>query len=411
MSIAIQDIAQANATTASFALGVIAGVAKLMPLNTMGSAIQYAGTGTGAVTRTVKTKIEETCRSIMDWGVDNTGTTDCTTAVQNAITQCAGRSLYFPQGTYKVTNIDVNKNIYIFGDGKESTHINVVGTGRVHGMKITGDSGLAGANMIRLSRFHLHYSGTGLQAAAGANDNWSGIYIQRKVIMDEVFVENFTNDGIYFAPADAVEGATTTLGTIGQAVFFSEMRNVWSKSNGRDGIRVRMGANANTFWNCQFDKNGAYGFHHMTDGGATYGNTVIGGQCSYNAQYGWYIESGTELSTLGIYAELNGSPDGTSANGYTNTPIDFYVGDNASRSSIGLGVVFNSSSTHVRAPSKGLNDSIRVFRGGTRFFVSTGYQEPYLGATVANSTATTVAGIVADYNALLTALRNANHIA
>lgn len=52
--------------------------------------------------------------------------------------------------------------------------------------------------------------------------------------------------------------------------------------NGRDGMRVRMGANANGFINCQFTKNGigtgtGVGLHHLTDGGATYGNWIRGG--------------------------------------------------------------------------------------------------------------------------------------
>jgi hypothetical protein len=195
-----------------------------------------------------------------------------------------------------VTNLVIDKNIELRGEGRMSTIINCTTT-TTHGMAIRGDSTVGSGNCIRLTRFQLNYTGGGQPVASGANKNFAGIYIQRKVIMDEVYVNGFTNDGIYFAPYDASEGTTSTLGTIGNAVFFCELRNVWSKSNGRDGIRVRMGANANTFINCDFSKNGAAGFHHLTDGGSTYGNTVMAGRRPTTAHTATHFENGTNITT------------------------------------------------------------------------------------------------------------------
>jgi hypothetical protein len=380
------------------------------PQGPSGSLGNYVAAGTGAATRDFQTKMRESFVSVMDYtGCDNTGATSCDTAFANALASGA-KVIYIPAGTYRLTNQwTIDKNVHILGAGKESSIIKCYTT-TGHGIVVRGDSTLGASNMLRFEGFQVQYAGTGQPVASGANKNFSGIYIQRKVNMDEVYVTGFTNDGIYFAPYDASEGTTSTLGTIGNAVFFCDFRNVWSKNNGRDGIRVRMGANANNFYNCQWDKNAVHGFHHITDGGATYGNNIWGGQCSYNTQEGWYFESGTNVTAIGLYSEYNGSPSNTNTDGYTNTPYDIYVGDNFSRSWIQVGTVFNNSNSHVRAPTSGLNDGIAVYVGGDRIFGSSSFHQPHEVAGPAASTASTVAGIVSDFNSLLTALRSGGTI-
>lgn len=326
--------------------------------------------GSSYPVRSMNTKVQEIEVSVVDFGADATGVADSTAAFTAAINSGA-RRIRVPKGTYKVSSIDVNKNVEICGDGRVMTVIQVTGSGDIHGMKITGDASLNRSNTIRLEKFQLVYTGSGQTLASGRDNCWSGIYIQRKVIMDEVYVNNFTNDGIYFAPSDASEGTTSTLGTIGNAVFFCDLRNVWSKNNGRDGIRIRMGANANNFYNCDFSNNKGVGLHHMTDGGATYGNVIIGGQCSYNTSYGYYFENGTDITMHGTYAEFNGSPTNTNTDGYTNTAFDFYFGDNCLNSWFNIGTAFGGSTaiknSHIRVP--GFNpDRIQVWDGGRKLF-------------------------------------------
>jgi hypothetical protein len=189
---------------------------------------------------------------------------------------------------------------------------------------------------------------------------------------------------------------------VGGAVFFPELRNCRFTQNGLDGFEVRFGANCWNFNNCQFDKNGRKGLHQYTDGGATYGTVINGGQASYNKEQGWYFESGTDVSATGIYAEYNCSPDNTNTNGYTNTAlsttdrkVDTYVGDNVSRSDFNLAAVLNNDATHVRAPQA--NRTTVVRSGDTRY-------NPMCDA-VAVSTATTVAQLTADFNAAMAKLR------
>lgn len=416
MPIAIGDITQAASASADFVLGVKSGQARLFPINTLGNAIQYTPAGTGTVAMTVKARLDGMPRSIIEFGGDPTGVAACDTAFANAKSSGV-RVLYFPAGIYRFNStILIDRTMELIGEGREITVLRSYVSGDNHGMRIIGETALARLNLIKIKGMKLEYMGAGQTAASGSNNCWSGVYIQRKVIFEDFYVRNFTNDGMYFAPSDASEGATSVLGSIDQAVFFSEMRNTWSKDNGRDGIRVRAGANANLFINCQFDRNGGVGFHHMTDGFATYGNVVIIGQCSYNSSYGCYFENGTDVFCCGLYAEKNGriNPNGVddNTNNYQNTDYDFFIGDNVSRSHILLGTVFGASYTHVRAPTRGLNEGCGVFHGGLRIYGSTAYRMTTRSSTAVANLAggATLTDVINKVNELLTQLRAGNAI-
>jgi polygalacturonase len=68
--------------------------------STGSSLIGTKQTGTGAVARTVASKINENV-SVLDFGADNTGLTDCSTAISAALT--AFNNVYFPAGIYKIS--------------------------------------------------------------------------------------------------------------------------------------------------------------------------------------------------------------------------------------------------------------------------------------------------------------------
>lgn len=78
------------------------------------SGIVYDPPGTGAVPTTVQAKLRETV-SVKDFGATGDGTTDDTTAVQNAINASAGKTLFFPSGTYLVSQVACVSNLYIYG--------------------------------------------------------------------------------------------------------------------------------------------------------------------------------------------------------------------------------------------------------------------------------------------------------
>lgn len=308
----------------------------------------------------------------------------------------AGKRFRLRAGTYRFANeIPYNAEVEIVGDGMNQVFLRTYTT-TGNGMVITGSSSLGLGNRIPMSGFTLEYKGAG--QAAGKH----GMIVKRKVFASNVCVKSFTGSGIRFDSAD---------GTVGGAVFFSRWENCRSTQNGLDGLEVRFGANANTFVNFQGDKNGRYGVHHYTDGGATYANKFDVGQCSYNALQGWYFDSGTDLKADGIYAEYNGSPDNTNTNGYTNTAlsttdrrVDFHFGDSLTRVTANLSAVLNNDATHVRVPSasNAVSARIDVAAGGSRYTP--------LAVTVATTAATTVSAVDAKINTLITNLKNAKVI-
>ena len=93
--------------------------------STGSSMVGYLPEGTGAVTTTVQSKLRETV-SVLDFyangvsgpKVDPTGMIDSTLGVQAAIT--ASNSVYFPAGTYLISNVTLRANTKLWGDGAAS---------------------------------------------------------------------------------------------------------------------------------------------------------------------------------------------------------------------------------------------------------------------------------------------------
>jgi hypothetical protein len=333
---------------------------------------------------------------VADYGADPNGVTLSTTAFVNARNSGAA-IVWVPPGTYKIGDLTWDDEVGLWGPG--SRYVTIKAAGSNFGLTIRPSSGGA---RIALRGFTLDGS-LNTQASTRA-----GILIMRKVLAEDVVVTGFNGAGARYAPYDA---STTdgTGGTVGNAVFFSRWLDCTFSDNGTDGVDVRMGANDSGFINCQFIRNGSVGYHHRTDGGATYGNWVHGGQASYCSSYGYHWESGTDVKAWGLYSEYNGSPTNTNTDGYTNTPYDIFVGDNTSRSEIDCGVLFNGSASHVRAPAAGLNDSCFVKAGGDRLFGSTKSHMPYRVASPSNCTAATVADVVSYINSTLLAKLRTNN--
>lgn len=79
----------------------------------------YTPSGTGAVARTVRSRLQEVV-SVKDFGATGDGTTDDTTAQQAAFTYCVtiGCELYYPPGSYKTTSsLTISSRIKIRGAG------------------------------------------------------------------------------------------------------------------------------------------------------------------------------------------------------------------------------------------------------------------------------------------------------
>ena len=91
------------------------------------SLVGYTPSGTGAVTTTVQAKLRQTL-SVKDFGATGDGTTDDTTAFQNALTAAAGKSLYVPNGTYLCTGLTIYSGTNMYGDSPTTSIIKAKGT-------------------------------------------------------------------------------------------------------------------------------------------------------------------------------------------------------------------------------------------------------------------------------------------
>lgn len=84
------------------------------------SGINFIQAGTGAVTRTVQSRLREIV-SVLDFGATGDGTTDDATAIAAAITYVSGLPnggvVYFPKGVYRIaTSLAMASNVSLLGD-------------------------------------------------------------------------------------------------------------------------------------------------------------------------------------------------------------------------------------------------------------------------------------------------------
>jgi hypothetical protein len=64
--------------------------------------------------------------NVKDFGATGNGTTDDTSAIQAAITAApAGAAIYFPRGTYRLSSIEITKDVSIYGEGKNATTLSL----------------------------------------------------------------------------------------------------------------------------------------------------------------------------------------------------------------------------------------------------------------------------------------------
>jgi hypothetical protein len=196
---------------------------------------------------------------VTQFGADNTGAADSTTAIQNAInalSASAGGVVYLPAGTYKVTSTLTMSNLlyaYVRGDGRWATTIKFTGTGdclRVFNTDTTGK--LTGGGLLDFtidgtsagnSSAGLHYGDMRAGELRIAVQNFSGtssigVHLDNQNAWTEecfgyLWLSNNTQNLVF-----DVSGATTATASFGYSDFGTQ---IVAHAN-QDGVVLASGA-------------------------------------------------------------------------------------------------------------------------------------------------------------------------
>lgn len=168
------------------------GVTKRAGMTTIG----FLQSGTSATLRTAQNKMRDTV-SVKDFGAVGDGVTNDTAAIQAAILAGAGRSVYFPGGSYLISSTltIASTATRLYGDGPFASRIEMQ-TNNIGIIAFTGQH-------CRFDNFSVNYTTTPISGATairiesayiGGNDfmvrsGWIGILIQNAA---QVYLSKFT---------------------------------------------------------------------------------------------------------------------------------------------------------------------------------------------------------------------------
>ena len=132
---------------------------------------QFTQAGSGAVQRTVESKLRDIV-SVKDFGAVGNGTADDTDAIKAAIAANGGRGIYFPRGSYKITEtIDVTTSgTQLIGSGSGSTYV-LQHTPNVDSFTFkptTAGTTSAFLNSVRIEGINISHGAVSATATSGA---------------------------------------------------------------------------------------------------------------------------------------------------------------------------------------------------------------------------------------------------
>ncbi len=319
------------------------------------SPLPISGGGTGAtIASSALADLGLPIISVKDFGATGNGSTNDTTAINNAMSACVSKAvpnngciLYFPAGIYMTTGLSISSFVNIKGDGWGTTVIRLMPNTSsdvltvpisafnfsIYGLTLDGNSAHGG----RGNCFSTATTPESPTAWNTANKQTASITAQKWGHIEEVMFSNCSNDGIfikvynyllYFDNFYAFNNGVYGIYTQGTDSLFS---NFVSERNGTSGLYVNNSnnkfLNAKVIWN---------GFRD-TSAGAIFTNgsrnifTNIEAQDNYVSGF---VDQGSDNQFIGCQADTNGyakrNPNASSltASGFVISGTNgVYVGD------------------------------------------------------------------------------------
>lgn len=268
--------------------------------------------------------------------------------LRNAIETSSSGEIYLPAGNLTLDYLHINRSIRIYGEGRKKTKLTMTG-----GMDYEGHRAsivASGSDSEGLSS-QMGISGMEIQITA---PDTNGLMVMRKCTATEVHIRGAALNGILF-----LSGNPNT-----KAPYFNTFTSVWSKNNGKSGLRLSENCNANRFDMCQFDSNGEHGvrFERFGTPGVNqvlYSNVFTGGQASYNQMDGISLLHGANNQIYGLYTEYNSQIDGGDPR--TGTYKNFRMGPTVTRTIAVMGEVGTDVNLELTfALNTVLNNSVSV---------------------------------------------------
>lgn len=252
--------------------------------------------------------------SVKTYGASGDGTTDDTTAIQNAINAAmanGGATIYFPAGTYVITSAltistsNNNNNIVLMGaTGGTSFSKGTISAPTIIKQTSTTAHALYCDNANNITVTNLSIQGPGSGSGDGIHFQWSTDQNFYGVGIYDVLVTNFGGSGIYV-----------------ETGLMANYRRVTSAFNGTYGFYIN-GGTSSTFQSCWAEGNASYGWY------------VGGAYMSWNGcgadgnGTGWYLNDCQSCSFNGCGAENNTTDGMDIVGGYSNEIHGFWVSNN-----------------------------------------------------------------------------------